>query len=96
MSNQLLARVASALRRPSADDRVIVDGLVVCPRNGFADGDFDWPEEDYSFELNLGFLDVQPGETVRVSCYVAGPGDWTGRQVVGIGQPQGRTVAVAA
>lgn len=41
MSNQLLARVSSALRRPSADDRVIVDGLVACPRNGLADVDVD-------------------------------------------------------
>lgn len=37
----MLARVSSMLRRPCADDRVIVDGVVVCPRNDFADVDVD-------------------------------------------------------
>ena len=51
-------------------------------RDGYEDGDWDWPEEDDSFELDLSSPDIQPGETVRVSCYTLPLGDWSGRAIV--------------
>ena len=51
-------------------------------RNGYPDGDFDWPEEDGSFELDLSYPNIQAGESVRVSCYMLPLGDWAGRAIV--------------
>ncbi|MEO6351049.1 MAG: hypothetical protein ABIP53_10400, partial [Candidatus Limnocylindrales bacterium] len=50
-------------------------------RNDYPDGDYTWPEEDGSFEIDLSWLDIQPREPVRVSCYLVGPGDWAGRAI---------------
>jgi hypothetical protein len=51
-------------------------------RDGYEDGDFSWPEEDYSFELDLSYPDLQAGEPVRVGCYMLPLGDWSGRAIV--------------
>jgi hypothetical protein len=51
-------------------------------RNGYEDSDWTWPEEDGSFEIDFSGLGLQPGEPIRVRCYLLGAGDWVGRAIV--------------
>ena len=60
-------------------DSFFVEARVM--RHGYAEGDYTWPEEDGSFELDLSQEDIRPHELVRVKCYIVGPGDWVGRRV---------------
>ncbi|HUR16538.1 MAG TPA: hypothetical protein VMZ33_04590 [Candidatus Limnocylindrales bacterium] len=62
------------------DYSMFVEAVVM--RSGYEDGDWDWPEEGGSFELDLSWPDLQAGESVRAHCYRADPGDWVGRLIV--------------